>query len=317
MNRLFLLLCSLLLPSLAAGQDQSKYLEGAVPLRDGRVVFTREVAAPGLSRESIFPRVEQMAAERFARQEGSGVVYAGEDDGVVICHGREYLVFAQRALVLDRALVDYQVTYACDNGKCTMEVTRLRYFYGEEKPERYLAEEWITDEHAYDKKRGRLFRGNDKFRAKTVDLVDGLAKLLEESLSALPATRVPTVPAREGFQRLLPSEINGNVISMLMNGSLSLVVDGEEVATRWGGIGYALDRPVVYCFTTAPVAPARYALTWRAAGQWTGFYKEVVFECRPLLRRQLSADDLADESLDREHPLPCLQVGEITAVWVR
>jgi hypothetical protein len=308
----------------------SRYLEGAVPEKDGRVVFTREVAAPGLSRERVFARVEKMAAERFQRE---GILYASDDEGIVICHGREYLVFVQKALVLDRALVDYQVTYACEEERCVIEVTRVRYLYGEDEPERYLAEEWITDKHAYDKKRGRLLRGNDKFRVKTIDLVDELAKSLQEGMP--PATREgimiapvkaaapvaptgPVSPSREGYRRVLPVEMEGNFINMLLNGGLTLAGEETTLDARWGGVGYLFDRPVVYCFAVSPASPGeRYTLTWSAPDRWPGFYREVVFECRALFSRQLSPGDLSNEELKTTGPLPCMHAGEIITTWVR
>ncbi|MDR0765944.1 MAG: DUF4468 domain-containing protein [Odoribacteraceae bacterium] len=326
MNKTCLLLWCLL-PSSLAAQDVSRYLEGAVPEKDGRVVFTREVAAPGLSRAALFARVEEMAGKRFAGEgdERAGTIYANADEGVVICHGREYLVFVQKALVLDRALVDYQVTYTCDDGKCTMEVARVRYLYGEESPVRYLAEEWITDKHAYDKKRGRLLRGNDKFRVKTIDLVDGLESLLAETargggvmLPSLVSSPSAGVPSREGYRRVLPVEMDGNFINMLLNGSLLLSGEGEGSVTRWGGIGYLFDRPVVYCFADPGATPGTtYTLTWSATGQWPGFYREVIFECRALFSRQLAPGDLAAGELKNVHPLPCLHAGEIVAAWVK
>ncbi|MDR1274263.1 MAG: DUF4468 domain-containing protein, partial [Odoribacteraceae bacterium] len=139
MRALFFLLC--LLPLGMTGQDLSKYLEGAVPVVDGKVVFTREVSVPGLSGEAIFARVTEMVATRFKVAENTWgrLLYSNADEGVIICWGREYLVFTQKALVLDRTLVDYQVLYTCKPGACSMEISRIRYQYGEDTKTQYLA----------------------------------------------------------------------------------------------------------------------------------------------------------------------------------
>jgi hypothetical protein len=318
------IILSCLLPLGVAGQDLSRYLEGAVPVKEGKVVFTREVHAPGYSRETIFARVGEMAAGRFktGEEEQGSVTYSNADEGVTICRGREYLVFTRKALVLDRALVDYQVAYTCRDGGCAMEVTRVRYLYGEEKKEQLTAEEWITDEHAYNKKRGRLLRGSDKFRVKTVDLVDGLEELLRKALqvNGSPGTTTAAIaPApsssREGYQRVLPAEINGNFINMLQNGRLTLHGERQQaVSTRWGGIGYLFDRPVVYCFATAGEGERggeACTLSWTPVDPAWGLYREVVFECRALLSRSLAGEEPGAGREGR------LLVAEIIATWVK
>jgi hypothetical protein len=317
MMRLFLLL-PWLLPLGATAQDLSRYLEGAVPVRDGRVVFSREVEAPGLSAGEVFARVEGLAGGRFG---GEGMVlYANEEEGTVVCQGREYIEFKRSTLVLDRALIEFQALYICRAGGCTLEVARVRYFYGEEKRTRYLAEEWITDEFAYDGKRNRLLRGSDKFRVKTIDLVDGLEEGLRGALSGggRPAERLATMPAgttgRDGYLRVLPTEVNGNFIGMLAGGVLE--VPGARVHARWGGMGFWLDRPVVFCFAgEGEDLGTEFSLVWRPGKEGQGLYREVVFECRLLAVQPLAAGVRAGEA--EGEALSCLHVGEVVTVWVK
>ena len=60
---LFMLLC-ICLPATAFADankdkdDDSKYLAGAVPEVDGKVVFTKEFSIPGMSQEEIFKRMQ-------------------------------------------------------------------------------------------------------------------------------------------------------------------------------------------------------------------------------------------------------------------
>ena len=63
---LFMLLC-ICLPATAFADankdkdDDSKYLAGAVPEVDGKVVFTKEFSIPGMSQEEIFKRKNMQA----------------------------------------------------------------------------------------------------------------------------------------------------------------------------------------------------------------------------------------------------------------
>ena len=354
MKKLFLLL--LLLPLGMMGQEMSKYLEGMVPEEDGKVVFRRSVEAPGLSKQQVFVRVARMAQERFkeGKEEAGRVVYSDLDEGVVVAWGDEYLVFVQKSLVLDRARVSFQVTYAGEAGRCQMEVTRVRYTYGEGRKEPILAEEWITDKHAYDKKRGKLLKGSEKFRVKTIDLVGQLEKELGDALGVVPTepTRVKelaikeettttlpretttiavTAPAsREGYHRVLPAEVSGNFIAMLMHGKLTLVGEGTSpstISTQWGGIGYLFNKPVAYCF----VVPSResydlidntesYTLVWTPDVPGQSLYKEVVFECRKVVAQSVASEAISGEELKREwsgKALPKLYAGEIVSVWAK
>lgn len=53
------------LPLCLLAQDDSKYLAGAVPVVNGKVVFTKTISVPGLSQDEIFKRIQQWTGERF------------------------------------------------------------------------------------------------------------------------------------------------------------------------------------------------------------------------------------------------------------
>ena len=48
-----LLFALLFIPALLFAQEDQHYLAGAVPVADGKVVFTREINAPSLSKAQI------------------------------------------------------------------------------------------------------------------------------------------------------------------------------------------------------------------------------------------------------------------------
>ena len=79
---LFVLLCICLPVAVHAQKDKdkddddSKYLAGAVPEVDGKVVFTKEFSIPGMSQEEIFNRMQKWMEARLKKNENnSRVVY--------------------------------------------------------------------------------------------------------------------------------------------------------------------------------------------------------------------------------------------------
>ena len=163
--------------------DDSRYLAGAVPEVDGRVVFSREFSIPGMSQDEIYERMLKWLDGRMAQNKNnSRVVY--KDQGVIAATGEEWLVFSSTALSLDRTWLTYQITVNCQPQKCTMEIEKIRYTYREK--EKYTAEEWITDKFALNKTKTKLVRGLAKWRRKTVDFADNLFEEAAKALSQKP-----------------------------------------------------------------------------------------------------------------------------------
>ena len=191
---LLVLLCVCLPATVFADQnkdkdDDSKYLAGAVPEVDGKVVFTKEFSIPGMSQEEIFKRMQNWMEARLKKNENtSRVVYTNLEEGQIVGTGDEWIVFSSSALSLDRTKVLYQLSVVCAPEKCTMEVEKIRYVYREGK-EKYTAEEWIVDKYALNKAKTKLVRGLAKWRRKTVDFVDDLAMGAAEALSASTAKK--------------------------------------------------------------------------------------------------------------------------------
>ena len=63
MKHLFLLLA--FLPFFLSAQEDAKYLEGAVPVENGKVVFTKEIQIPSLSQNEVYETALKWAEERF------------------------------------------------------------------------------------------------------------------------------------------------------------------------------------------------------------------------------------------------------------
>lgn len=62
-------------------------------------------------------------------------------------------------------------------------MSRVKYKYATQgKSETYLAEKWITDKEAVNKKHTRLYPISGKFRRKTIDRKDEIFETLREAL---------------------------------------------------------------------------------------------------------------------------------------
>lgn len=207
---LFVLLC-ICLPVAAHAQkdkdddDDSKYLVGAVPEVDGKVVFTKEFSIPGMSQEEIFKRMKAWMEARLKKNENnSRVVYTNPEEGQIVGTGDEWIVFSSSALSLDRTKILYQLSVVCAPQKCTMEVEKIRFNYREGK-EKYTAEEWIVDKYALNKAKTKLVRGLAKWRRKTVDFVDDLALGAAEALSASTAKKAAAAEEKKEEKAVVTS----------------------------------------------------------------------------------------------------------------
>lgn len=285
------LLC--VLPLIASAQEtvDKKYLAGAVPVINNKVIFTKEFSVPQLSQAQVYDIVLKWAEGRFVTDKDSQgrILYTNKEKGQIACNGDEYIVFSDKALALDRTRIYYRPIFFCSEGKCIMEISNISYDYPSYK-ERLKAEEWITDKEALTKDQANLAFKIGKFRVKTIDLVNDLAEGLQESLGIEPIETVQkTIPLRtvtvtnpsvpqttpskenagepvleaspgnmQGYRNISPDKIPGNIIKLLSD-SWSLITAGKENACNmmtasWGGLGYLYDKPVAFCF----ISPSRY-----------------------------------------------------------
>lgn len=166
----------------AKPNPDAKYLKGAVPVEDGKVVFRKEIKAPGKTAFQIYNIVGQFLQDetKEPNQLNSSLVKADTTDYELGARYEEWLVFRNNAISLDRTRFYYVLIAKCQNGKVTIEMCHIKYFYEEERnPQRYKAEEWITDEEAVNKKNTKLLPFLGKFRRKTIDRKDYLFDKLE------------------------------------------------------------------------------------------------------------------------------------------
>lgn len=224
------LLC-LFLPMMLHAQDEnSKYLAGAVPEVNGRVVFTKEFSIPGMSEEEIYERALKWMDTRLKENENnSRVVLSDKEKGLIVGTGEEWMVFTSSALSLDRTKVLYQLMVTCQPEKCKLEIDKIRYNYREGQ-EKYTAEEWITDKYALNKAKTKLVRGLAKWRKKTVDFADNLGLSMAESLSSADMAQTATAE-KEAEQAAEKKADNSGPMVIIPKKQVIEKAPGVETAT--------------------------------------------------------------------------------------
>ena len=158
-----------------------------IPVKNGKVTFEETIPAQGYTAEQVKEVVDAWFKERFvkptvisAKQINSGNPYTA------ILKGEEYIVFKNKPLVLERARIYYYLTITANDGSCTFNMSRITYWYDDEDEKgglKMIAEEWITDENAINKK-GNLKKFEGKFRNKTIELKDIMVNDLTQRLKS-------------------------------------------------------------------------------------------------------------------------------------
>lgn len=169
----------------AKPNPNQKYLQGAVPVVDGKVVFSRTFEAPGKTAFELYNIVGKFLQDvtKEPNQLNSEMVKADTTDYELGARYEEWLVFQSNAISLDRTHFYYVLKATCQDGKVMIEMSHIKYLYEEQRdPHRYKAEEWITDKVTVNKKNTKLLPLTGKFRRKTIDRKDYLFNKIEALL---------------------------------------------------------------------------------------------------------------------------------------
>ena len=233
-----LLLFVLFIPSFLCAQTAQKYLADAVPVEDGKVVFTREIIAPSFSKDIVYDKILDWANSFFSG-EVNRVVFSDKVSGEITALGDTSLIFKHTALSLDKTQMNYRAKIKCEDEKCTIKITGIRYEYNEsDEIEKYTAEEWITDKYCLNKTKTKLYPITGKFRTKTIDFVDELA--LSASTSFGVQKTVPTtIQANTQHQIVIPVQ---TVTSATVTTPTPSMVSPTTTIKREGYIAFSADK---------------------------------------------------------------------------
>ena len=171
---------------MAWAQVESRYDKGSVPVVNGRVMFQETVATP-LNEGEAYERLSAWTKERFQKPNVIVSKFTSEDNTnhTLNLTAEEYIVFTNKFFVLDRTRVNYWLEIQCAGGSATIKLTRINYWYEEEREGgiKFSAEEFITDEQAFNLKGNKMLKDQGKFRKGTIDFFDTLVADMTEVLT--------------------------------------------------------------------------------------------------------------------------------------
>ena len=154
-----------------------RYMAGAVPEVNGKVVLTRTVEVPaGLTQQEVMNRVDAwlVRCTKDERMHYNQRLPKAADNELQHSYSME-LTFSKSFLAHDFAEFAYVLAVRYEGGQLIMEMSHINYKYNENnKLNKYTAEEMIVDKYALNKKKTKLIFGFKKFRMKTIDLLDEL-----------------------------------------------------------------------------------------------------------------------------------------------
>jgi len=184
------LLCSIFLSGFAQifkGKQpvDAKYLAGGVPMVDGIVTFTRNIEIPYSSQKELYTKTLHWLGQYFKNDNVlTRKTLARDTAACFIQVGiNEYIVFKKNALCLDRSQMIFALAVQAKDGGVEVTMNNISYYYEEERdPQKYTAEEWISDYRALNKNKTKLLPLSAKFRIKTIDTFDEICKNLETHL---------------------------------------------------------------------------------------------------------------------------------------
>ena len=166
--------------------ENSAYSVGKVPVINGKVTFEAEIPAKGLTAAQVEEKMNAWIAKRYVKPTViSSKRFESEKPGTAIVKGEEYIVFRNTFLVLSRARIYYFLTLTAKDGSCGFHLSRITYWYDDEDDKggiKMIAEDWITDDNAFNKK-GGLKKFEGKFRTKTIDFKEQLIEELTKALN--------------------------------------------------------------------------------------------------------------------------------------
>lgn len=182
--------------AVADKRQDAKYLVGAVPLVNDRVVFNETFYLKNkVSEDKLYDYLVEWAKIKFAPSSESTqrILFTDSIKKEVALFGDQSLTFKSQFLVLDRAQLEYNLIVSVENNGYNFVYKGLKYEYGDFENKKEPAENLITDKIALNKKGDKLNRYYDKFRIFTIDTIAGITdnfKQFLESKFIVPTTTV-------------------------------------------------------------------------------------------------------------------------------
>lgn len=158
-------------------EAEKKYLKGAAPIIDGYVQWTLNLDIPGKTADEIYDTIYKYMQRLTSGENqitGSQIALVNKAEHGIVTNVREWIVFRNAFLSLDRTKASYALLANNSDGKLEVKIMRIVFDYTENTPGAngiYTAEEWISDENSLSKK-GKMYPKCAKFRRKMIDRKD-------------------------------------------------------------------------------------------------------------------------------------------------
>ena len=347
-------MCLTIASPLYAQTDSDKYLAGAVPEIDNKVVFAKTVHIPKATKKDVFDKIESWMETQF-NSKMSRVVYKDFDSGRLVALGNDTIVFKETFLSLDQTIMTYQFMVEVKAGECSMQIEKINYSYGEN--EKFTAEEMISDKEALNKAQTKMVRGLAKWRTKTIDHVDAIFNSATESLATLaprqvqfqtnqvttsvptptqtvnaaskeviPATALTPAISATDHTNTLPQETYGLIDSGII--ALNVMQDNKQVNILVPSInvGTLFGKTTLTIFV--PFGSEVYDILENSDTFTISIYKkgngeflnsaELSITCEKILSQSITPESITNSSLRRELGSDALQkmyIGEVKSSW--
>lgn len=184
MKKIFYLIILALLPASAFSQDgYDKYLEGAVTMVDGRVIFDREITVKGLAAGQVFNALNEWAALEYTG-EGRQVISSDNSVNRITVRGMDRAQ-VRVGLFPSKININYFLIADCHEGGCKLSFMRFVYTNNpssDSPDDQIKAEDYIIDKYALNKTGTKLVGGTGDYRRQTINLVNSVTEKARAAL---------------------------------------------------------------------------------------------------------------------------------------
>lgn len=171
-------------------KKDKRYLAGAIPLVDGKVVFTMDEDIHNKNAQEIYDLlytfIDNMTQEDN-QTDKSQITLFNKQEHIIVARFREWMIFKKQPFNLDQTIFNYTMIVKCSDQHVNITISHISYEYELERNDGEgmitSAEEWITDEFALTKKKDRLSKYSGKFRRKTIDRKNEIFSHISKTLS--------------------------------------------------------------------------------------------------------------------------------------
>lgn len=152
-----------------------KYGVGQVPVdNNGKVTFSKEFPIQENNIENCYKSINTWARSRFSKSDVKKCSINNIDSTHFSIIIQQTIEFKKTPIAVDETIINYILDINLSKGNlCKVKMTDINYIYEEEREgggSRFTAEEWITDDEAFNKNKTKLLKTTGKFRIKTIDL---------------------------------------------------------------------------------------------------------------------------------------------------